>query len=901
MKVSQTSSALLAPHELETSTATLTPPGPRRVGTEGRLQRFAVISLIGWIIAIAVKGALLAFEVLGPPFSDSPPRNFASQDFILAFVVICALCVGLPLLTRLFFPARALQAIFIGPAIVILAGAIRTDSLLSLIATILFTACALSVGFAIVALVSPMLPAWPVTLSLSVSLGISTIGVLALLSALASVLRLAVVVALLALLTIVAVVTVAILGKHPSIPGRGRGDISWFALIILSLAVSLCVFAALSAFVPENQTDATRQHLPVAREIWQSGALDVFDPMTTSRQSVQGHILYAVTFGLGNFTAAKLLQVVVGLSSVLAVAAVGQLLSGRVAAVVGAVMFATMPIVLWENGHAFNDLLPVLLSVAAIICILLWQREQLRWMVLAGGLTAVGISSKLNMFIMAGAMVTSVLIVGSNRPSARGRLRGLLAFGCGGLIILPWAIRTAIVNAPQTTSAIPFAGVLVLIPPLAKLVGLERTPSAPASLPPPVGVDPFAGFQQSFGHAPSDLLGMPWFLTFQGKDLGFPVIGRGEIGVALLMLLPLIYFAPRNRATAMVGIVTLVSFVAWWATPFQIARHLLPTLALASALVGAGVAGLLARPTRTGLDKALVLATRGGLLLSLILVPFFFLPSSRTQMPISYLTGAETRQDYINRTIRSAVALQAATDFLPPDTPVVYYGGPWEAPQLYTESRLIFFPSHGMENDPILVLWYYDQLGAQHFIWNRADSSVSDWRSPTLSTSFLRQYTRILAGADDAYLFEVLPAGDTVWGRSQVTNLLNDPGLQDVKSKKGPWMTEGKSVVAKGVVALARRATLTQEVAATPGHAYLLETPMRCLDASGRGILTFRWLDNAGNVIDSTSEEVDPGQETTDQFLWRRAPEGVARVQAEFSMAGPSRCEYSGAALYDLG
>ena len=83
--------------------------------------------------------------------------------------------------------------------------------------------------------------------------------------------------------------------------------------------------------------------------------------------------------------------------------------------------------------------------------------------------------------------------------------------------------------------------------------------------------------------------------------------------------------------------------------------------------------------------------------------------------------------------------------------------------------------------------------------------------------------------------------------------------------------------------------------------AYLLEAPIRCLDDAGRGILTFRWLDAQGNVIDVASEEVAPGQEIADQFLWRRAPEGAARVQAEFSMAGPSRCEFSGAALYELG
>ena len=134
-----------------------------------------------------------------------------------------------------------------------------------------------------------------------------------------------------------------------------------------------------------------------------------------------------------------------------------------------------------------------------------------------------------------------------------------------------------------------------------------------------------------------------------------------------------------------------------------------------------------------------------------------------------------------------------------------------------------------------------------------------------------------------------------------MSNLLQDPELEKIKQKRGTWTIEGKSVVADRVVSLSRRATLTQEVAVTPNHAYLLEAPFRCLEPSGRGILTLRWLDASGQVIGSATEEVRPGQEITDQFIWRRAPENAARVQAEFSMTGPTRCEVSGAALYDLG
>jgi hypothetical protein len=130
--------------------------------------------------------------------------------------------------------------------------------------------------------------------------------------------------------------------------------------------------------------------------------------------------------------------------------------------------------------------------------------------------------------------------------------------------------------------------------------------------------------------------------------------------------------------------------------------------------------------------------------------------------------------------------------------------------------------------------------------------------------------------------------------------LLQDSELQEVRTRQNPWTITGKRVTATGVIALQRGSTLTQEVPINPGKAYLLETPVRCLDNAGRAILTLRWLDARGNVIATASERTMPGREISEQFLWRRAPDNATRVAAEFSMAGQGRCEFSGAALYEL-
>jgi 4-amino-4-deoxy-L-arabinose transferase-like glycosyltransferase len=861
-----------------------------------------------WIVVTALAGVWMAGAPFGPPFADPPPRNFAPPEMVTASAVVLSLCVVSGLLARLIRPAWAPIAVVMTAAVVVITVAAATQSVGAVLAATFICFIAWLSGLILLKLALGNFSNYLGTNIFSFALGIAVLGTAWLLLALAG--RLETTTIVLLSLVIIAVAVVAHIRLSSSLftlpPIRQTSNWTWFEIVAFSFLVGLVCLASLSAFVPETQSDATRQHLPIAREFWQAASVPIIDSMPVSMQSIQNHVIFAVAYGLGGMTASKLMQAAIGIACIVGVAELAGLAGGKSARLFGAAIFGSMPIVLWEIGHAYIDLLPVLMTVAAAMSIIAWlEGGKWPWLFTAGFLLGVGLASKLNGAIYIAAFSVGVVLVGHRSKSWRNRIFALASLASGCIVVTPWLMRMATaygIGRGDLGISRLLRAYFPTRPTIDSLALLDTASNAESGVTNAGATPPFSSVViQQFGHSLGDLLGMPWILTFQGKDLGFPIIGRGEIGVALLMLLPLVFFAPRTRTTAMLGILGIVSFIGWWASPYQIVRHLIPTLALVSALVAAGLAGLLASDARSRIDRLLRFAAQGGLLLSLVLVPFFFVPSSRAQMPIGYLVGAETGESFVNRTIRSAVALSASSALLVDDTPVVYVGGPWEAPQLYSEARLLTIPTKDLGPDAESVLATLERLGANHLIWNRVDSTDAERRVFGLSTPFLRHYTRILAGDDDAYLFEVLPAGDTIWGQPEVENLLEDPGLQDVKNKKGPWTAQGKSIIAKGVVALSRRATLTQEVAVTPGHAYLLEAPIRCLDPSGRGILTFRWFDAEGEVIDTESEEVRPGREISDQFLWRRAPEGAASVQAEFSMAGPSRCEYSGAALYDLG
>lgn len=870
------------------------------------MRAFLSVGMALWIVVVVVAAVRLTGVILGLPFADSSARDSVPRDMATAAALTIGLCMTTAIATRAVRPKATWPAVLIVAAAVVTMVAVLTGALAALLTTVAFS-CLVWLGGELMLALMPHSPAEaPVRVPLATGFGAALFGLLWLI--LAVIQRLDAATVLLvsgAALTVLTLATRRKTGDWPVVSARWTpAPPDWYETILLSLSVGLITFALLGAFVPETVSDATRQHLPIAREFWQSHGAMLLESMPVSRQAIQNHVVFAVAYGFGGVTAAKLFQAAMGLASIAGVAALGWLLRGRFAAVVAACVFGTMPIVLWELGHAFIDMLPVLLTTSALACVVVWQRQNsVPWLVLAGGLVGIGVSTKLNMAALIVAIAAAVFLAGRAPWNLRERITTTIAFGLGALTMAPWLAHIAL-----STGTLP--GLDALMSRISRLSS-HMQPVVPAVAP---GADSAAsaaaGASEStgppadwapFGHTPLDILRLPWTLTFHGEQFAFPVVGRGEVGFAALMLTPLSIIGGRQRTTILLALVAVISYLAWWLTPYQISRHLLPTIAIVAALGGSGLAALVERQSGTRWQSSLKYTALGALLIGIGLTPVFFVSGTRTHMPIELLTGAESPDTFIRSSIEAAVPLLASSDMLAPDTRVVFLGGMWDAPQIYTESRLVFFPDNSAGVTPEDVLATLEQNGAQYIIWNRGTSPTRDSSSTIRSTPFLRQYTRILAGDNNAYLFEVLPAGDTTWGESKVTNVLEDPGLQQVDGRRSPWTTDGKSIIADGVVALSRRATLTQQVAVSPGHAYVLEAPMRCLDASGRGILTFRWLDAAGDILDTASEEVLPGQEISDQFLWRRAPNGAASVQAEFSMAGPARCEVSGAALYDLG
>jgi hypothetical protein len=459
----------------------------------------------------------------------------------------------------------------------------------------------------------------------------------------------------------------------------------------------------------------------------------------------------------------------------------------------------------------------------------------------------------------------------------------VVLFGIGTLVVVPWLLRSV-----ALTGAVP--GVSILVEHVSGTTVQSDLPTF------------------GLGRSLPDLVRIPWALTFRGEE--FNQSGRGDVGILLLMLTPLALFAPRTRAVALLVLVTGGSYLGWALTA-QYTRYLLPTLALAAALAGIGVASVIAAtPSRQ--RRALALATPAAIIVGLAAAPMLFLPVGKSRAFVEFFDSGMSVDDYVAQRVGAAAALTAAGATLPADTPVAYFGLEREGAQIYTEARLSYFgtdprdprrdgilPSFALiGGTPQEVLASLDWLGVDYMIWNRPETKIHDWQALVLSTPFLSTHTKVLVGDHGGYLFAIDPEGDEPWITSQ-SNLLLDPKFRQA-AERGPWTLDGPVRARKGAVGIRPDSSVTQQVPATGGRPFLLLVTAACADPADRAQLALRWKDDRGVDRGAAEETVIPGNSGSQQFLWHVAPAGAAFVTVELATAQGARCDFTEAALYAL-
>jgi hypothetical protein len=662
--------------------------------------------------------------------------------------------------------------------------------------------------------------------------------------------------------------------------------------LLVGATTGAVTFALLSALTPENMFDPIRQHLPIAMEFWRSGSVDVIPHLGVSRDPVLGHVLFAIGFGFGGVPAATFIHASMALIATLAVAGAASLIGGQRAAIYAGVTFATMPLLLFEIGHAYTDLFPVAFAATAMVCILEWiARRQTVLLVIAGMLCGAGIAAKLTTVWVSLALAIVILFVGSAALPLRGRILGVLAFSAGNLIAVPWLVRTILASGGLPGKVVLLLGsVFDRIPGLSGLIAPQSEP----------GFQPVDVSNAGIGHGLWDVVTVPWHMAFHSDRFPDFTLGGGDIGLLIPLLLPCAFLLKKDRRWWALAIASLVMYLSWWITPQQVSRHLLPTLALLVVLCGLGAAQV----TETAVNWPLVgrIAVYGALIAGLTGSIALFANNRYSQVPVSIVVGQLTADAYVDQEIPAARELRIASATQPPGAPLLYVGRRGGA-QLYSDARVINagqftqeFVDEQFGVTDSAVLSELEALGITQILWDRPVTKPEDWSSHLLSLEFLSRNARILAGSDGYLLFELTPDAEKFWNLDPATSLARDPAFVAIRRKTSPWHSESRLSRTDNAIAPRRDSVVSQVVPVTPGTPYLMVANVSCPDLWSRTTLTMRWLHADGNEISRTSQTLFASVPFADRFIWAAAPDVATSVSIEFG--GQSRCEFSRVDLF---
>lgn len=351
-------------------------------------------------------------------------------------------------------------------------------------------------------------------------------------------------------------------------------------ILLVSLLLIFVLIALVRALSPEVGADALIYHLAIPLSFLRTGKIAVDQEWTTTGYPLMTEMLFGIGLSLHRPILAKLFHFAFGVLAALAVYAVTKEAMAsdthepgqkRRAGLWAAAIFFMTPVFGFQLGTANVELAQAFYALLLAFCLIKHARQpmQIRWLFLGGLMAGLTVAAKYNglFFILGGGLS---VFIGTARSTAKHRLLTALRQSSLFLIVAiisfgPWWIKNLILldNPVYPFMVQAFGGA----PDLVAMVTSWRSE---------VLIDRFG-----LGHSLTDLLLLPWRLTFDPESFGGYAIGL----VYLLCAPLLIYHYKSIRQAATPLMLSGVAFGFFALTSHQ-ARFLTPILALYCPAVG---------------------------------------------------------------------------------------------------------------------------------------------------------------------------------------------------------------------------------------------------------------------------------------------------------------------------
>jgi len=336
--------------------------------------------------------------------------------------------------------------------------------------------------------------------------------------------------------------------RREALQTGGRAIFPVFLLGVLVVVLSVCV---LKSFVPPTGNDPLAYSLDLPKRFLRYHRISYLPYMATSVFPLLMQMFYVLGLALRSTALAQLLHCSMGILTGLSVYCLARKWLDVRFALIGAIVFITVPGIFHQMPVAQNDVALTYFLFLALYSIWKWvETSEFKWAALAGSFAGFALSIKLIALLGCGAALI-VLFAFSGRLSLSKKGLALALFGLLTLTFsFMWYTRAFYHTGNPVYPYFPdfFGG---------------------------IGRD-YDMAKQGLGKGVMDFILSPWNITVRPSQFG----GRGnQFGPIFLLLLPALVLLkrPRNRPALFFIVYSIVYFTGWFLGA-QNLRFLFPIL-----------------------------------------------------------------------------------------------------------------------------------------------------------------------------------------------------------------------------------------------------------------------------------------------------------------------------------
>lgn len=450
------------------------------------------------------------------------------------------------------------------------------------------------------------------------------------------------------------------------------GETGYLPGFLIFLSLLILTVTLLKSFVPPTANDPLIYHLDLPKRFLSSHQIEYIPYMATSVFPLLMHMLYLLVLPLGDTTLAQLLHNAMGILTMIAVYSLAKKWMAPMFSFLSAVVFVSIPGILHQMPTAHTDIAMTYFLFLTLYGI--WkavETSQIRWLVLAGCFSGLGMSVKLISALGCFAALMA-FVTCRNRISLRRMILGISFF----------SLLTLLLSGIWYARAFYYTGnpVYPYFPDLFGGIGRDYNLA-----------------KHGLGKDTWDFLMAPWNILVHPDRFG----GRGnQLGPLFLAIIPGLFFLSKNliRPALFLGVFILVYFTGWFFGA-QNLRFLFPVIPCLSLLTGMVLQKMFASSfsfVRISLKTFFVL---GMLLHAVIAVAYL-----RTDFKVAW--GLEPKESFLARMERSYGIAKWMSRELPQDSKI-----------LSDESKAFFFETDIVRFDRTFKrLENFDSLPKEEFI-----------------------------------------------------------------------------------------------------------------------------------------------------------------------------------------